>query len=85
MVWVNANVGHIFQANFGDDRLTDDQIVRPNRDVPAREGDLGAVIGKICPYCGKSGSVIYETKERIVLECSNGHQYGQLGGEKSRV
>lgn len=25
------------------------------------------VIGKICPYCGKPGSVIYETKERIVL------------------
>ncbi len=33
------------------------------------------VIGKICPYCGKPGSVIYETKERIVFECPNGHQY----------
>lgn len=41
------------------------------------------VIGKICPYCGKPGSVIYETKERIVFECPNGHQYEiRVGGSE---
>ncbi len=39
------------------------------------------VIGKICPHCGKPGSVIYQTKERIVFECPNGHQYEIKSGE----
>ncbi len=38
-------------------------------------GDLGAENHrKICPYSGKPGSVIYETKERIVFEGPNGHR-----------
>src|SRR4029453_15868614 len=33
------------------------------------------VRGKICPRCGKPGSIVYQTKERIVFECPNGHQF----------
>ena len=33
------------------------------------------LIGKVCPRCGKPGSVLYTTKERIVYQCSNEHQY----------
>jgi hypothetical protein len=33
------------------------------------------VIGKICPRCGEPGSIVYQTKERIVFECPNGHQF----------
>jgi hypothetical protein len=33
------------------------------------------VIGKICPRCGKPGWIVYQTKERIVFECPNGHQF----------
>jgi hypothetical protein len=34
-----------------------------------------ALVGKVCPYCGKPGSVLYTTKERIVYQCPNDHQY----------
>src|SRR5262249_8273743 len=33
------------------------------------------VIGKICPRCGKPGWILYQTIERIVFECPNGHQF----------
>jgi lysyl-tRNA synthetase class I len=43
---------------------------------PNREEALETrVIGKICPRCGKPGSIVYQTKERIVFECPNGHQF----------
>ena len=56
-----------------------------------REGTLEPkVIGKIYPYCGKPGPVVYGTQERIVFECPNRHQYeiksgrhgirGKIGG-----
>src|SRR5215813_15154263 len=41
------------------------------------------VIGKICPLCGKPGSIVYQTKERIVFECPNGHQF-EVKLEKKR-
>jgi hypothetical protein len=34
-----------------------------------------ALIGKVCPYCGRPGEILYTTKERIVYQCSNDHQY----------
>ena len=33
------------------------------------------LIGKVCPRCGKPGSVLYMTKERIVYQCPSEHQY----------
>jgi hypothetical protein len=33
------------------------------------------LIGKVCPHCGKPGSVLYTTKERIVYQCPSEHQY----------
>ena len=33
------------------------------------------LIGKVCPRCGKPGSVLYTTKERIVYQCPSEHQY----------
>jgi hypothetical protein len=33
------------------------------------------VVGKICPCCGRVGSVLFETETRIVYECPNKHQY----------
>src|SRR5215472_1225114 len=43
---------------------------------PDRRRPLGKrVIGKICPRCGNPGSIVYQTKERIVFECPNGHQF----------
>ncbi len=33
------------------------------------------IMGKICPFCGQAGSVVFETETRIVYECPNGHQY----------
>ena len=41
------------------------------------------VRGKICPRCGKPGSIVYQTKERIVFECPNGHQFEMKLGKKS--
>jgi hypothetical protein len=41
------------------------------------------VIGKICPRCGKPGSIVYQTKERIVFECPNGHQFEMKREKKS--
>jgi hypothetical protein len=37
--------------------------------------NLTKVLGKICPFCGQAGSVLYATNIRIVYECSNRHQY----------
>jgi hypothetical protein len=37
--------------------------------------NLTKVLGKICPRCGRAGSVLYVTDIRIVYECPNRHQY----------
>ena len=33
------------------------------------------VLGKLCPRCGEVGGAFCETKQRIIYECPNGHQY----------
>jgi len=33
------------------------------------------VLGKLCPCCGEVGGAFCETKQRIIYECPNGHQY----------
>ena len=33
------------------------------------------VLGKLCPCCGEAGTVLCETKKRIIYECPNRHQY----------
>jgi hypothetical protein len=50
---------------------------KPNEaEYAAREFDTSIKIcGKLCPYCGKAGAVLYETTQRIIYECSNQHQY----------
>ena len=44
--------------------------------VAALEFDLTMrLIGKVCPRCAKPGSVLYTTKDRVVYQCPDEHQY----------